>query len=95
MSAGCITRADGWCCRKDSNLHRHGSRPCASADCATTAWMWTDADGEIRTLNLLFLRQAPLPFGLRRRERELAAEVGFEPTSLGSEPSCLPLATPQ
>ena len=26
-----------WCCRKDSNLQLHGSQPCASSSCATTA----------------------------------------------------------
>ena len=49
------------------------------------------ADGESRTLNLLFLKQAPLPIGLRRHGKDLAAEVGVEPTSLGSAPSCLPI----
>ena len=37
MSAGLHHASRCWCCRKDLNLQLHGSQPCASASCATTA----------------------------------------------------------
>jgi hypothetical protein len=75
-------------------LSSHGSRPCASTSCATTADLRKSfgADGEIRTLNLLGLSQAPLPVGLRRHEC-LVNPAGFEPaTSISAESRSLPLS---
>ena len=60
-----------WCCRKDLNLQLHGSQPCASADCATTAMMVPAFEPAASTSQ----RRALIPLSYRsedwRRRQEL------------------------